>query len=168
MPVANFTRIDLGQLYMPFLEALFECIAACNARGANYIATKDGGYRSFREQAGLYFQGRTNTKGPIVTNAPPGFSAHNFGLAVDFVRMVGVTPSWAEKDYDVLGEEAEKAGLVWGGSWQRPDRPHVQWPGYVSSRELLPLRTVYLKNREAPLTAVFYYLGNAGPRGGKA
>jgi peptidoglycan L-alanyl-D-glutamate endopeptidase CwlK len=96
-----------------------------------------------------------------VTNAPAGLSAHNYGLGVDFVRMVGVTPSWHEGDYATLGEEAAKVGLEWGGHWREPDRPHVQWPGYVTTQQLLPLRKVYLANPTGPLTAVFYFLGNA-------
>jgi len=40
------------------------------------------GLRSFDEQAALYAQGRT-VPGSIVTNARPGYSWHEFGLAVD-------------------------------------------------------------------------------------
>lgn len=43
------------------------------------------GFRSFAEQDKLYAQGRTNKSKPIVTNARGGYSAHNYGLAIDFV-----------------------------------------------------------------------------------
>ncbi len=51
------------------------------------------GYRSLEEQAALYGKGRvysyngknySNLAKPIVTNAKPGQSYHNFGLAIDF------------------------------------------------------------------------------------
>ena len=40
------------------------------------------GYRSHEEQAELYAKGRTKP-GQIVTYAKPGWSWHNFGLAID-------------------------------------------------------------------------------------
>ena len=41
------------------------------------------GHRSYEEQAALYAKGR-DEPGPRVTNAQPGYSNHNFGIAVDF------------------------------------------------------------------------------------
>jgi peptidoglycan L-alanyl-D-glutamate endopeptidase CwlK len=46
---------------------------------------------------------------------------------------------WAGPHYDCLGEVMQARGLVWGGSWNTLDRPHVQWPGYVTAKELAPL-----------------------------
>lgn len=160
MPLANFARINLDQLYLPLLMKLLDVIAACSARGAHYTATC--GYRTFGEQLALWAQGRTKD-GRRVTNAGPGESPHNFGLAVDFVRMQPLnTPDWQPTDYAVLGEEAERAGLVWGGHFHSlPDCPHVQWPGYVTAAELAPLKSVYLAHHEAPLTSVFEYLDGA-------
>jgi len=40
------------------------------------------GLRSYQQQAALYAQGRTKP-GKIVTNARPGSSWHNYGLAID-------------------------------------------------------------------------------------
>jgi peptidoglycan L-alanyl-D-glutamate endopeptidase CwlK len=51
------------------------------------------GYRSMEEQAALFGQGRfysckgknySNLAKPTVTNAKPGQSFHNFGVAIDF------------------------------------------------------------------------------------
>ena len=39
--------------------------------------------RTYPEQQELYAQGRTKP-GNVVTNAKPGYSYHNFGLALDF------------------------------------------------------------------------------------
>lgn len=161
MPYANLARIDMDQLYLPFLQKLLEVVAACNTRGAEYRATE--GYRSFQEQARLYFQGRTMA-GRIVTDALPGYSAHNYGLAVDLCRFVGNRPSWALVDYAILGQEATKAGLLWGGEFHHPiDRPHVQLAGYATAQELEPLKRVYDAHPEAPLSSVWEYLdGRAG------
>jgi len=51
------------------------------------------GLRTFPEQARLYAQGRTRP-GRIVTNAKPGQSYHNFGLAFDFVVVKGDRAIW--------------------------------------------------------------------------
>lgn len=154
MPVDLVARLNLDQLYLPFVAKLLELLAACRARGADYFAIS--GYRSASEQAALYFQGRT-TPGPVVTYARPFESAHNFGLAVDLCRdghldRRGLQPDWRPESYDLLGEEAEKVGLVWGGSWRKPDRPHVQWPGFVTATDLQPLKPIF---ERGGLTAVF-------------
>ena len=51
------------------------------------------GLRTFPEQQALYNQGRTSP-GKKVTNAKPGQSYHNYGLAIDVVRMDGDKPDW--------------------------------------------------------------------------
>lgn len=55
------------------------------------------GLRTAAEQAALYAQGRT-TPGAIVTNAPPGRSAHEHGLAVDVCILVGGHEEWDYTD----------------------------------------------------------------------
>jgi peptidoglycan L-alanyl-D-glutamate endopeptidase CwlK len=59
---------------------------------AEPILTKHGvtfevlsGLRSYAQQAALFAQGRTKP-GKIVTNARPGSSWHNYGLAIDVVQ----------------------------------------------------------------------------------
>lgn len=49
--------------------------------------------RSNEEQDALYAQGRT-VPGKIVTNAHAGQSAHNYGLAIDFVPLENGKPRW--------------------------------------------------------------------------
>lgn len=157
MPADLLRRIDLDKLYLPFTERLMQLLANCRARGVEYHAIS--GYRSDAEQMALWAQGRTR-EGPIVTNARAGESAHNYGLAVDLCRDAdvdrrGLQPDWSPEAYEVLGEEARKLGLVWGGDWRRPDRPHVQWPGYVTARDLEPLRAI---NAQTGLQGVWMYL----------
>jgi peptidoglycan L-alanyl-D-glutamate endopeptidase CwlK len=139
MPTENFRRIHLDYIYPMFLERVLDTIAACKARGVEYIATQ--GFRTYGEQMQLWAQGRTQP-GKIVTQAKGGESAHNFGLAIDFVRdtdlkMLGVQPGWSSGDFAVLIEEAEKRGLHSGRGYR--DYPHISWPGYVTKDDLLPL-----------------------------
>lgn len=82
------------------------------------------GFRSLKEQQKIYNQGRT-TPGAIVSNAPPGYSWHNYGMAFDIVPVAGygISPARWEK----VGKIGESLGLVWGGRWKSfPDRPHFQ------------------------------------------
>ncbi len=150
MPTELLQRVmkQLDYLYPPFLEKVLAVLAECRARGVDYYILGDGAYRSYAEQAKIYAQGRT-TPGAIVTHARPGYSAHNYGLAVDCARdadltRAGLQPRWGQTDYDLLGEVAQQHGLVWGGKFHRVDRPHIQWPGYVTGRELDLLRAVML------------------------
>ncbi len=85
------------------------------------------GTRTYAEQQELYDKGR-KTPGPKVTNARPGFSWHNFGLAVDLGLFSGVAYIPESPLYDRIGAVAEALGLEWGGSWTGPlaDKPHVQ------------------------------------------
>lgn len=143
MPTANFRRIDLDLIFPPFLEKVLDTVAACNGRGVRYVATH--GYRTYGEQMALWAKGRT-VAGPKVTNAKGGQSAHNFGLAVDFVRDLdlkkdGVQPGWSEGDFAVLIEEATQRGLHSGKGYK--DYPHIAWPCVVNAVELLPLHLAW-------------------------
>ena len=84
------------------------------------------GTRTYQEQAELYAQGRT-TQGPKVTNAKPGYSWHNFGVAWDFVVFdQNGQPLWDSPLMERCGVIGEELGLEWGGRWTSPeDRPHL-------------------------------------------
>jgi peptidoglycan L-alanyl-D-glutamate endopeptidase CwlK len=135
VPAELFKRVNLDYLYAPFLERLLVAIDDCKTAGHLYTATL--GYRTYAVQDALYAEGR-NAPGAIVTNARGGESAHNFGLAVDFYAG-----DWDPASYDLLGTMVKLRGLVWGGDWRKPDRPHVQWPSYVTATELTSLRKAY-------------------------
>jgi peptidoglycan L-alanyl-D-glutamate endopeptidase CwlK len=85
------------------------------------------GTRTYQEQAALYAKGRT-APGPKVTNAPPGYSWHNFGVGWDFVVFdANDQPLWESPLMERCGRIAESLGLEWGGSWKSfQDIPHVQ------------------------------------------
>ncbi|HYV47001.1 MAG TPA: M15 family metallopeptidase [Myxococcaceae bacterium] len=138
-------RLDLQMINPDFLARIRDMLAACRAAGADYWATS--GYRSPADQDVLYAQGRTKP-GNVVTAAQGFQSAHNFGLAIDFTKdsdaaKSGLQPAWSAADYEMLGQQAVAHGLVWGGDWKTKDRPHVQYPGYVSATELDPLKACY-------------------------
>jgi peptidoglycan LD-endopeptidase CwlK len=92
--------------------------------------------RTFAEQQALYEQGRTKP-GDIVTNAKPGSSYHNYGLALDFALIIdGKTASWntlKDFDGDRISDWMEvvnifkAAGWEWGGDWHSIiDKPHLE------------------------------------------
>lgn len=122
-------RIPRYTLYPPFAAQLDVLVARCRARGRDYYAIS--GLRSFDEQATLYAQGRT-TPGKIVTNARPGFSSHQYGIAVDFcldadLARAGLQPAWDIAQYDLLAAEARALGLDAAYYWQTfREGPHVQ------------------------------------------
>jgi peptidoglycan L-alanyl-D-glutamate endopeptidase CwlK len=92
--------------------------------------------RTLAEQQALYDQGRSKP-GKIVTWAKPGSSAHNYGLAFDFVPVRLGKLVWGTKGADLdlwmrCGHFAETLGLEWGGRWKKTDYPHCQIPNWRS------------------------------------
>lgn len=102
----------------------------------NVLMQISSGYRSFATQAELYAQGRTEP-GQIVTNAEPGESVHNYGLAVDFflVSKDGTDSIWdiyedldddGQRDWMEVVRIAKAKGFDWGGDWSGfTDYPHL-------------------------------------------
>jgi len=91
------------------------------------------GFRTMDKQRALYNSGR-NEPGRIVTNAQPGRSFHNYGLALD-VCVRGKDPYLKELDlkpryerWRQFGRMAERQGFKWGGSFMafKGDLTHVQ------------------------------------------
>lgn len=124
-------------------ELVTRLIANLIALGIDARVTE--GLRTAAEQQHLYNQGRTRP-GKIVTNAKPWQSNHNFGFANDITVFKNGKPDWSDtKPYQVIGREAEKLGLEWGGRWKAVDMPHVQLKG-MSVKEC---QTAY-KNGDLP------------------
>jgi peptidoglycan LD-endopeptidase CwlK len=142
-----FRRLDTRLLYRPFFVVVHAAVERARARGCEYWATY--GLRTYEEQAELYRAWKAGKGGRA---GPPGLSAHQYGLAVDLVAdadegKAGLQPDWRRPEYDVLGEEVQRVGLVWGSSFN--DCPHVQWPGYLTAKQLLPLRAYVASYGEA-------------------
>lgn len=88
------------------------------------------GLRSWNEQQALYDQGRT-APGKIVTNAKPGTSWHNYGMAVDVVPMDRL-PDWNinHPNWQTIHSAAKALGFVCGADFRTfPDWPHLQLTG---------------------------------------
>jgi peptidoglycan LD-endopeptidase CwlK len=119
---------DLKPDVRPLVDAFLASVAAA---GIDMIVTCT--LRSNDEQAALYAQGRT-TPGHIVTDAPPGESAHNWGLAIDIVPMVNGKPDWNGGDpvWKQIGALGQAAGLEWAGEpgFPFPEEPHFQLPDW--------------------------------------
>ena len=97
-------------------------LAACGRAG--HLVTVTQTLRTMEEQARIYAQGRT-MPGAIITYAPPGTSAHNFGMAFD-ICIAGAEPYPAGFDWEALGVIGEALGLGWGGRFSHPDLDHFE------------------------------------------
>ena len=67
-----------------------------------------------------------------VTNALPGSSAHNYGLAIDCVPLRAGKALWTDKTaLTQMGQLGEGAGLEWSGRWTRfKETAHFQHPDW--------------------------------------
>lgn|GEM_PF-1607643 len=94
------------------------------------------GYRTYAEQNALYAQGRT-TPGNVVTNAPGGYSNHNFATAFDVVEVrPNGSINW-DTNWDAIGRIGTRMGLEWGGNWTSiVDKPHFQLDTGLSTRDM--------------------------------
>lgn len=123
-----------------------ELVKRAHAAGVPVCITQ--GYRSVAEQNALYAKGRYGNGGAIVTNAPGGYSNHNFGLAIDFALYTpnGDQVVWNQTvDYDRDGKAdwaevvaiAKSLGFAWGGDWRGfPDAPHFEYTFGLTTTQL--------------------------------
>ena len=102
-----------------------ELIELAQAEGIELLVTST--LRTFEEQAELFAIGRTKP-GKKVTNAKPGQSWHNFGLAFDVVPLVNGKPIWDSPFWERIGALGKQAGLAWGGDFKSfKDKPHFEF-----------------------------------------
>lgn len=99
------------------------------------------GLRDYATQYGLWRKGRDmqgNIIDPksVVTRARPGFSYHNFGLAVDVVPDLDAhspfKPDWNihHPAWQAIINAAHAHGLATGATWRTfPDWPHLELNG---------------------------------------
>lgn len=117
---------DLSRVERELHSKFLALQAQAAAKGHPIFATE--GKRTKDRQAYLYALGRT-LPGRIVTQAEPGESLHEQGRAIDFAFDVPKGQDIWDGPWELIGELAEELGLLWGGRWTRPDRPHVELPG---------------------------------------
>lgn len=85
--------------------------------------------RSAQQQRDLYAQGRTRPGARVteLSGEPGQESRHQQGQAADFAFTTK-----GREDWKLLGAEAKKLGLEWGGDWTSlKDQPHVQMPKHT-------------------------------------
>ncbi len=105
----------ISDLHPVVQEQCRHFIESCAEQGIDVIITST--LRDNDSQAALYAQGRSRP-GPVVTNAKPGTSAHNYGLAFDFCPIVNGKADWKNIDtFNQCGAIAESLGLEWAGRW---------------------------------------------------
>ncbi|NBW56745.1 M15 family peptidase [bacterium] len=132
-----------------FRDWIAECQILAKAHGYEYKAIS--GNRTWEEQAKIYAQGRTEP-GKIVTNARPGYSNHNYGIAVDMgvfkdgKYLDGSRPSEAEAFHQKAATIAEKYNIEWGGSWKSfKDYPHFE---YKTGKTLSQMRQLVTEGKD--------------------
>ena len=116
----------LGDLDPRMKSLVEEFIVECEKESIDILITCT--YRSNKEQAEAYAQGRT-TPGKIITKAKPGESKHNVvntmqqpaSKAVDVVPLRLGKCVWDDKDpvWPKVGEIGERVGLDWAGRWNK-------------------------------------------------
>lgn len=111
-------------------------------------------YRSPEEQQELYKVGRVEKRGIWILDNDPAtqivtqvdgrtrLSLHNSqpAKALDFCLLIAGKCSWRLQDYVPVGQMAQRLGLRWGGTWDKPaeeiwdlqkqrafiDAPHIE------------------------------------------
>ena len=111
-------------------------LAECERLGIWLLLTE--GYRSWAQQAWDYASGRFRP-GKIVTDAKPGYSFHQYSVAIDFVPADGTGGIHYEDmtRYTQAAALAKQHGFEWGGEWPRGKRdvPHLQYTGGLSIQD---------------------------------
>lgn len=151
----------LGAVHPSLKEYTIELLRRCYQEGI--LVQISSGFRSNEDQAYIYGQGRPNyiwngkvygSKGSIVSNAPPGTSIHNYGLAIDYflVSDDGNKSLWTVNDkWKRVAAIAKSMGFEWGGDWKSfKDYPHLQYNKGLTIAQLkaghrpvfLPVKTV--------------------------
>ena len=147
--MGNGTGKDYLADMQPEVRAVFSgFLDDCKDRGHHLLV--HSGCRTLEEQARLYRRSRNSlevghkvdqlrmngfdflaealervgpqAQGPWATNAAPGESWHNYGMAIDAVLIVDGKPDWDVHflpEWQEVGQIAVAHGLEWAGNWKR-------------------------------------------------
>lgn len=108
---------DLSLLHPDLQKKFAELKTLCENNGLKIQNTST--LRNAEEQADCVKRGTSSVSYPN--------SMHNWGVAVDFCRADGKGAyNDADGFFSKVGRLAESIGLIWGGSWNKPDKPHLQ------------------------------------------
>lgn len=116
-----------------FADRLSSALAECQALGFRVALFE--GFRSPERQEALYAQGRTS-RGKIITNARPGQSWHQYGLAADIAYLTPAGQWTWDGDFIRLSPIFIGQGLNWFGPG---DAGHYECPAssFKAARQLL-------------------------------
>lgn len=130
-PALETADRDWNKLDPRFAQPVLQVLSRLQSRGYTFVLLE--GYRSPERQEKLADLGNH------VTNARAFQSKHQFGVAADLAPVsdgklvISERDPWAMQAYLALGEEAEKAGLTWGGRWWFKDYGHVEMSGSIAA-----------------------------------
>lgn len=115
----------LAGLHDAFRPMVIEGLARCADAQISVEFDDDGCYRSLQDQATLYQKFLRG--GPRA--APPGESAHNYGLAVDIHVLVHGVPLWSGQTFESAKQLFVQAGcLALPPQYDDPGHlEHPQW-----------------------------------------
>jgi uncharacterized protein YraI len=117
----------LGKLHPAMRTATEAVLVALKTQGIPFAAFE--AYRHPARQAWLYTQGRTRA-GAVVTKARPWTSYHQYGLAVDFVLLLGTGWSWDDSGARApWWAELHRIGAQHGLEKLSFEAPHLQVAG---------------------------------------
>ena len=119
---------DLTLLHPVLQEKWKELQKLCSSQGL--VIKNTSTLRTAAEQAECVAKGTSSVSYP--------HSHHNWGTAVDFCRNDGTGAYNTEgRFFERVGAIAESIGLIWGGSFSKPDRPHLQLADWGKTADLL-------------------------------
>ena len=157
----QLSRIKSERLYPLFLERIVATLEALLTEGHSFWATT--GMRTVDEQNAIYQIGRRNIEGEHVkTLQKGGWSAHQYGIAIDFAynlrpEQPGLHPSWDVSYLKLLADKAVENGLESGLLWKTmPDGPHIQFP--IMARSISPRHQLLEAYNQGQLLRVFEWL----------
>lgn len=119
---------DLTLLHPALYKKWIELQELCKAQ--DLLIKNTSTVRTAAEQAECVAKGTSSVSYP--------HSHHNWGTAVDFCRNDGTGAYNTEgRFFERVGAIAESIGLIWGGSFSKPDRPHLQLADWGKTADLL-------------------------------
>lgn len=133
---------DINMLNPAVKQKAQQLISECQKQGVDLLITST--LRDDEAQAVLYAQGRS-TPGRVVTNAKPGESFHNYGMAFDVVPLVHGKAVWDDNVlWGKIGGIAEGIGLEWGWRWKSfQEKPHFQYTNGLSIKSLQAMKAAH-------------------------
>ncbi len=132
MKLIHETGVPCGDAMMPLIDM--------QIRLGTLLRVVEG-LRTEAKQAEYYAQGRT-APGDIVTNAKPGETYHEYGLAGDVAGLnANGSINW-HIDYAAIAARAQTYGFSWGGYFVSiVDRPHFEITYGLTPSQLNQLRS---------------------------